>query len=403
MSHILIVNVASHGLVYPTLAVVTALVDRGHRVSYVAAGGFADLVRAAGAAVVPYRSEIIDADAAEVFGSDDLGVRPHLMYLRENLSVLRSTVAALDRDPPDLVLYDDFPFIAGQLLAARWDRPAGRLSAAFASNETYSFSGEMIELSGTIDPLDLPLFHDTLRDLLAVELPSVSVRECWNRVEDFNLVFIPKPFQWAAGTFDERFDFVGPCLADRAFLGDWQPPASGLPVVLVSLGTTFNDDPEFFRGCARAFAGRPWHVVMTLGDQVDPAELGELPPNVEARAWVSHVEVLEHAEVCVTHGGMGTVMEALSRARPLVVVPRSFDVTPMARRVADLGLGLMLAGDEADGPAILAAVEAVAGDDALRARVDEMQNHIRKAGGAAAAADRIEAYARSAGGQISRQ
>ncbi|PZG24375.1 glycosyl transferase [Micromonospora craterilacus] len=392
MAHLLFVNVASHGLVFPTLAVVTELVRRGHRVSYVTAGGFAEPVAAAGATVVPYASEIIDADAAEVFGSDDLGVRPHLMYLRENLSVLRATAAALDDDIPDLVLYDDFPFIAGQLLAARWDRPAGRLSAAFASNEHYSFSRDMIDLAGTIDPLDLPAFRDTLRELLAEHGLSRSVADCWQHVEDLNLVFVPKAFQIAGETFDDRFVFVGPCFGPRRFLGRWTPPADDRPIVLVSLGTTFNDRPDFFRDCARAFAGQPWHVVMTLGGQVDPAQLGELPPNVEVHRWVPHVEVLERAAVCVTHGGMGTLMEALHWGRPLVVVPQSFDVWPMARRVDQLGLGVLLPGEKADGDALLAAVDVVAADSALARRVAAMRAQVRQAGGAGRAADAIEGY-----------
>ncbi|WP_018585765.1 macrolide family glycosyltransferase [Salinispora arenicola] len=392
MAHLLFVNVASHGLVLPTLAVVTELVRRGHRVSYVTAGGFAVPVAAAGATVVPYASEIIDADAAEVFGANDLGVRPHLMYLRENMSVLRATAAALDDDVPDLVLYDDFPFIAGQLLAARWDRPAGRLSAAFASNEHYSFSQDMIGLAGTIDPLDLPAFRDNLAALLAEHGLTRSVVACWQHVEQFNLVFVPKAFQIAGESFDERFEFVGPCFGQRRYLGQWTPPTDDRPVVLVSLGTTFNDRPGFFRDCARAFADQPWHVVMTLGDQVDPAQLGELPPNVEAHPWVPHVEVLERASVCVTHGGMGTLMEALHWGRPLVVVPQSFDVQPMARRVDQLGLGVLLPGAKADGQELLAAVERVAGDPALAQRVAAMREQVRRAGGAVRAAGAIEAY-----------
>jgi dTDP-L-oleandrosyltransferase len=131
---------------------------------------------------------------------------------------------------------------------------------------------------------------------------------------------------------------------------------------------------------------------MTLGGQVDPAALGDLPPNVEAHRWVPHVDVLEQATVCVTHGGMGTLMEALYWGRPLVVVPQSFDVQPMARRVDQLGLGAVLPGEKADGDSLLAAVGAVAADPGLLARVEAMRGHVRRAGGAVRAADAVEAH-----------
>ena len=390
--HILIVNVASHGLVYPTLPVVSELVRRGHRVTYATAGGFAEPVAAAGATPLRYRSEILHADPEEVFGDDDGGARPHLMYLRENLSVLRAVTGHFAGEPPDLVLYDDFPFIAGRLLAARWRRPAGRLSAAFASNEHYSFSDDMVRLSGTVHPLDLPRFREALAGALATYGVTASPEEFWRRVADFTVAFIPRAFQIAAETFDDRFAFVGPCLGERGFLGRWSPPDTGVPVVLVSLGATFNGHPEFFRECVRAFAGEPWHAVLTLGDRVDPAELGVLPANVEVHRWVPHVSVLRHASVCVTHGGMGTVMESLYWGRPMVVVPRSFDVEPMARRVGELGLGVLLRPDEVDASKLREVVATVAADREMSRRVRAMRDEVRSAGGPGRAADEIEVY-----------
>jgi MGT family glycosyltransferase len=395
--HILIVNVASHGLVYPTLPVVSELVRRGHRVTYATAGGFVEPVAAAGATPLPYRSEILHADPEEVFGGDDAGARPHLMYLRENLSVLRAVTGHFGDTPPDLVLYDDFPFLAGQLLAECWGRPAGRLSAAFASNEHYSFSADMVRRSGTVHPLQLPAFRGALAETLTRYGLTATPEEFWSRVADLTVAFIPRAFQIAAETFDGRFAFVGPCLGERAFLGRWSPPPTGLPVVLVSLGATFNDHPEFFRECVRAFAGQPWHAVVTLGDRVDPAELGTLPANVEVHRWVPHVSVLEHARVCVTHGGMGTVMESLYWGRPMVVVPRSFDVEPMARRIDELGLGALLRPAEVDATTLRAAVAAVAGDHEMVRRVRAMREEVRSAGGPVRAASEIESYLSRAG------
>ncbi|MFD2349933.1 glycosyltransferase [Nonomuraea ferruginea] len=122
-------------------------------------------------------------------------------------------------------------------------------------------------------------------------------------------------------TFGERFAFVGPCLGERAFLSGWEPPGDGLPVALLSFGTVASGRPDLVRTCVRAFAELPWHGVVTLGDGMDPAELGPLPPTIEVRRWVSHLRVLEHASVAVTHGGMGTAMEALYWGCPMVVVP----------------------------------------------------------------------------------
>jgi len=389
---ILVVNVASHGHVYPTLATVGELVRRGHRVTYVTSADFAPHVAATGAAVLQYESRIAEVDPAEVFADAEDGALPHMLYLEENTAVLKATESGYGPEPPDLVVYGDFPVIAGQLLAARWDRPAARLSAAFASNETYSFSRDMIEAAGFVDPLALPSFRTRLGALLSSYGVGTPVEEFWHRVEGLTLVFVPKEFQPAGESFDDRFAFVGPCIGDMPRLGGWQRPDDGLPVVLVSLGTTFNDHPSFFAECARAFAGQPWHVVMSVGDQVDIDALRPLPANVEAHRWVSHLAVLEHASACVTHGGMGTVMASLYWGRPLVVAPRSPDVVPMAQQVSSLGLGGLVRPEEVSGSRLLSAVREVTADAALLDRVGQMRRAIREAGGADRAADEIEAY-----------
>ncbi|WP_159941972.1 MULTISPECIES: macrolide family glycosyltransferase [unclassified Nocardiopsis] len=388
MSHILFVNVAQRGHVYPTLTTVTELVRRGHSVSYTSTSELAGQIEAAGAEVVPYTSAITPENTAEAFARDD-GSAAHMLYLAENAAILRAARAGTAPQPPDLVVYGDFPIIAGQVLAHRWRRPAVRTSAAFASDERYSFSRDLVESAGFEDPLTVPRFRERLAALLAEEGLGVSAEECWNRVEDSNLVFLPRSFQIAGEGFDERFAFVGPCLGDRGFLGSWKPPQGDPPVVLVSLGTTFGSRPEFFRECARAFGGTPWHVVVTLGGHLSPEDLGPLPPNVEAHDWVSHQAVLEHARVCVTHGGMGTLMEAFSRGRPAVCVPHSPDVAPMVRQVGALSLGAVLPPGEADATKIREQVERVSQDERILERVGRLRREIRS-GGPSRAADALE-------------
>lgn len=392
----LVVNVASHGHVLPTLPVVAELVGRGHEVTYLTSPGYARMVADAGAAVLPYESVIAHLDPAEVFGEDEVGTRPHMLYLKENLAILRAARAGYGDAPPDLVLYGDFPMIAGQLLARGYRRPAVRLHAAFASNEHYSFSRDMIEASGFVDPLALPAFRSALATLLTTHGVDGGPEAFWRAVEGLNLVFIPKAFQFAGATFDERFAFVGPCIGPRDFLGTFAPPDGERPTLLVSLGTTFNDQPRFFRDCAGAFADSRWHVVLTLGGRIDPGSLGPLPPNVDAHAWVSHMAVLAHARVCVTHGGMGTLMESLYWGRPVVVVPHSPDVAPMARRVEELSLGVVIDPDNLDGARLREAVEKVVVDDGIMRQVREMRGKIRTAGGPERAAVEVEAYLRTA-------
>ncbi|MGW4502609.1 macrolide family glycosyltransferase, partial [Micromonospora sp. NPDC004336] len=356
--HILFVNVQGHGHVYPSLGLVSELARRGHRITYVTTALFADEVKAAGAEVVPYKSEFDTFHVPEVVKQEDAETQLHLVYVRENVAILRAAEEALRDDRPDLVVYDVFPFIAGRLLATAWGLPAVRLTGGFAANEHYSLFKELWRSNGQRHPADVPAVHSVLVDLLARYGVDTPIKEYWDEVEGLTVVFLPKSFQPFAETFDERFAFVGPTLTGRDGQAGWQPPRPGAPVLLVSLGNQFNEHPEFFRACADAFAGTDWHVVMAIGGFLDPAALGPLPPNVEAHRWIPFHSVLAHATACLTHGTTGAVLESFAAGVPLALVPHfATEAAPSAARVVELGLGHVLPPDRvepgqviADGP-----------------------------------------------------
>ncbi|MGW3960892.1 macrolide family glycosyltransferase [Amycolatopsis sp. NPDC005003] len=388
---ILVLNVAAAGHVHASLPAIAELARRGHRVHYVTSAEFAPTIAAAGAEPVLYTSPMASVNPAEVLEAADDGATGHLFYLKENDAIRQAAEARFADAPPDMVVFDSFPFIAGRLLATRWRRPSARLHAGFASNERFSYSRAVVAEAGFAEPLTFGRFAAALRSLLDDFGVTQDLDEFWDAIDDFNVVFIPREFQVEGPSFDDRFVFAGPGEDDGGLLGDWTPPRPGPPVVLVSLGATFGDRPDFFRNCATAFGAMPWHTVLSLGPWVDAAALGPLPPSVEAHNWVSHQAVLAHSAACVTHGGVGTVMQALGHGLPLVVAPQSPDAMPVARRVAELGLGVLLPFGEDDGERLRDAVSATLADEPMRRRAAEMGRCVRGAGGAAAAADALEA------------
>ncbi|MFD0534544.1 hypothetical protein ACFQY7_13000 [Actinomadura luteofluorescens] len=63
----------------------------------------------------------------------------------------------------------------------------------------------------------------------------------------------------------------------------------------------------------------------------------------------------------------------------MVVVPFTFDVKPMARRVGELGLGTVVPAEEFTGARLREAVEGLAGDRAALERVRRMREHTARA------------------------
>ncbi len=115
------------------------------------------------------------------------------------------------------------------------------------------------------------------------------------------------------------------------------------PLVYVTFGTVapgMGPMVPMLAEIVAAVAALPVQVLVTVGDQVDPASVGRFGANVRVERWVAQAEVLATASAVVCHGGFGTTLGALGAGVPLVTVPLFADQPYNAARVSALGAGL---------------------------------------------------------------
>lgn len=383
----------------------TELVRRGHRVTCFVAERFTDLVRSSGAEAVVYPSRFPWAD-----GPTGTPVENILAFFEEALAPVETVATRFGGDRPDLLAHDLAASEGARLLARAWDVPVVQLCPTIASGPGFSMSERQSrEVTGPppepVDPHDpaITAFTDRRKRLLAAHGLDDSPLDGFGGDDGDNIVFLPKEFQPAAETFDDRFAFIGPCLTDGSedgapeAEGGWQPP-DGRKVVLLSLGSSYTpDQAAFLRFCVEALAGSPWHLVVTLGHRVAAEELGPLPDHVETHQWLRHPEVLRHASAFITHAGMGSVMESLVHGVPMVFVPYHIDQRVIAQQAAGLDLGRVLMRESASAAALRAAVDEVVSGQDIAAAVAAMRRHVREAGGAVRGADTVERLMRRPG------
>ncbi|GAA1969175.1 macrolide family glycosyltransferase [Amycolatopsis minnesotensis] len=390
MSHIAFCVPFGAGHVNPTLGLAAELLARGHRVSYAVHSSMAGRAEAIGAEVLAYESKMLgEFDEPPEFGRGEL---PKVMaaMLRETKRLVPEMIARYEGDEPDLVVHDGPIAWWGRFLAAHWGVPVVTSWPNLVSNEHWSMT-RYVDVNRASPRLLLTF----LRMAVFAKKYRLRADTVVNGSTDLpQLVFVPRAFQFEGGTFTGAHHFVGPGLGDRsAFQGGWAPPGDR-PVVLVSLGTAYNDRPEFYRTCLDALAGRDEHVVLSVGEKIDPAGLGALPSNVEAHQSVPQLAVLERACAFVTHAGMGSTMEALHFGVPTVAIPQMPEQRANADRLAQLGLGVHLPPANVTAASLSAALDSVRGNEEMAANLASMRDEIKRAGGVRAAADVVEAELR---------
>ncbi len=387
-AHIAMVGTSAVSHVLPSLEIVRELVARGHRVTYAVSGRVAELISPTGAELVGIASTLPVADGD--WPQDPIGAAS--LFLEEAMAVLPQLHAAYDDAPADLYLYDVGAY-AGRALAEAQGRGLVQLSAAQVGWEGAreqlgaSFAG----LPG--GPAYRARFEAWLSRCGAV---TTDVEEFIGRPRRV-LAMIPRALQPYADRVDpEAATFVGPCFGAGQERDGWKRPAGAEKVLLVSLtGSACHGPQEIYHQCLAAFADLPgWHVVLQTGGSGGgggPLSPGNrIPANFEVRPWEPPLTILEHADVWVTHTGMGSSGEGLYAGVPMIAVPHGADQQLHAGRLVELGVARRIDAADVTAATLRTALMELIGDPRVAARSAWLWSEARAEGGTRRAADLVE-------------
>lgn len=383
-AHIAMIGIPAVSHILPGLEIIRELVARGHRVTYANDPAVTDLITPTGAELVPCRSTLPTDD--NVWPDDPIAAMS--LFLDNAVAALPQLGAAYDRDPADLYLYDIGAYAARALAESR-RRPLLQLSPTYVAWSDYDddIAAGLRQLPGA----------DTYRNRFAHWLAESGATT--TDVDEFSgrparaLALIARAMQPHADQVDERaVTFVGPCVRTGPERGTWSRPAGAGKVLLISLGSAYTRQPEFYRQCLAAYGDLPgWHIVLQIGKYTDPRELGPIPANVEVHSWVPQVAILEQADAFVTHAGMGSSGEGLLAGVPMIAVPQAAEQFINADQLVSLGIARRIDTADATAAALRTALLELTGDTGIAARCATLQTETRAQGGTGRAADLIEA------------
>ncbi|MBV7668532.1 glycosyl transferase [Streptomyces halstedii] len=382
-AHIAMVGVPAVSHVLPSLQVIRELVARGHRVTYANDPAVAGLITATGAEFVPVTSVLPVTD--NDWPDDPIGAMG--LFLDDAVQALPQVRAAYDTDPADLYLYDIGAY-AARALAESQGRPLMLLSPTLVAWEGYE--EEVAAALWGLPGADAYRARFT-RWLAECGAVTTDMDAFCGRPAD-TLALIPRAMQPHADRVDTgTVTFVGPCFGPRGDEHTWTRPEGAERVLLVSLGSAYTRQPEFYRRCLAAYGDLPgWHVVLQIGKYVDPGELGAIPSNVEVHSWVPQLAILKQADAFVTHAGMGGSSEGLYTGVPMIAVPQGAEQFMNADRLVELGVARRIDTADATPEALRTALRELTTDPEVARRSAELRAGAREEGGTARAADLIE-------------
>ncbi len=386
MSKILFLNGNAHGHVNPTLPVVAELTKRGEEVIYFSTKEFEQKIEATGAKFMDYGSKLYDF----FMNYKPVGSHPFYSLADVLLGMDRVVVPlVLDRIQDveiDSIIHDSM-FGAGNIIARKLNLPAICSCTTFAMNKL-PLPIHMLE-PGFHPQLDL-LYKELKEAQTEWNMDKLDIMDVFFKKEKINLVFTSRMFQPDADSFDETFHFVGPSIAVRneKHYFPFEELNDGT-TVYISMGTINNQCLDFYLKCIEAFSNQNYKVIMSVGNKVDIAALGEIPKNIIVRNHVPQLEVLQRSAVFISHGGLNSVSEALYYGVPVIAVPQANDQPMVANQLVKLGAGLCLKMSEVTPEILRTSVIELLTNNSYKNNSIKLGNSLIQAGGYKAAADII--------------
>jgi UDP:flavonoid glycosyltransferase YjiC (YdhE family) len=366
MAKIVFVPYPQVGHLNPTLKVARQLQSRGHDVSYVGSGEFAQYVSAQG---FPFFA-ILDELSPKGFFPDKIGtglrsVVPRLATDGAGARALLSQVLEeLRRIEPDLIVVDVL----------------------------------LRDLAVMAHDIDLPSI------LISLTLSDGRLRLAARSRDGFGiptLIACPPEFDFPRRWRGDNTSYIESLIDVRRkeVFFDWGRIDLLKPLIYCSLGSQshmYKQSRDFFAAIAKAMGFKPdRQLILATGGNPNADEFGQTSPNVLVVNWAPQLEVLRRASIMITNAGLGTIKDCIFFGVPMVVFPVKWEQPNNAARVAYHGLGVRGDIDNASVPRILSLIDKIERNPSFRHRVDSMSQAFRQAEQQEIGATTIESILRS--------
>jgi UDP:flavonoid glycosyltransferase YjiC (YdhE family) len=325
-----LLTTTQHGHLNPYVPVVNALLTAGSEVALL-------LLSADGGALDEQRRQALGKAQVHAIGQVEMapwsGDPAKIGPMLQSSPVADQTADALRATAPDFVLVDSLPVTASAMVGAQSSGvPYGMIWANLGGvcpsehrRGRWPYDEQVGDYLTGHGVLWSTRTHSARSPILNL-MPTIPALVGDDAVTDDGVQLVGLP--GAAGTRGDEVALPG---LDRI-----DPDR---PVVYVSFGTIFYRRPDLLRTVITGAAATGAQVIAAVGDL---AEELALPDEVLTAPYLPQREVLERADVFITHGGYNSVAESIRAATPMLVIPLAVDQPVQAYFVGSAGFGTAL-------------------------------------------------------------
>lgn len=418
----------THGHVNPITALAYELVQSGNtRVIFYGTEEFRDIIEKTGAEYRP-----LAADKFFDTPTKEIDIRTFYQILKETIDfsykILPNLIADVDRERPDILVYDQF-FYPVKCLLKILKKP--KYTSESYKPKSVAFYPSFAMNRQIASKNTSKLFKNVLLSIYLMFLIFLK-QQVFNlyhgifmihplitfmvKDENLNIVAVFPELQPKREMFDQSFKFVGPCIVEKVRnfqitdarlknvidtfpvrdLDETAPNDEPAKLVYVSMGTLYNENVKLFENIIDSFRLldndgakiklTQLKVVISVGDNVFKRfenkvkyENYKIPENVMLFPRVPQVEILKRASLFLTHAGQNSTSETIQYAVPMICLPIFGDQPMVADRVCrDLNLGIQFDPTSFKPSELADAIQEMLTNPVYKERINELSKVSRK-------------------------
>lgn len=396
MSKVVFFNLpGASGHVNPAISIVEELVERGEQVIFYASEEFRDRFSDLDVEFRTYK-KWTDHEITDEITHDILPTV--LTQFDMLLEVIHPLMKLTREDAPDYIIYDSV-CIWGKFIAQALGVPAISCITMVVSHPFIMVTDWRIS-ARVVKTLIMGLPHAMwARRMLKETLESIGLKyrgaffhvfDFFASIGDLNIVYNAKAFQPYANNLIGNFKFIGTSFRENRDHSDIDfSQFKRSKLIYISMGTINFNTEDFYRLCFQSFGDQNVDIILSVGKTTDIQSLGKVPDNFLLRHSVPQLEVLKHADLFISHGGMNSINESLYFGVPLVIVPQQFEQHFNGRRMAKIGVAQVIRPEVITLEKLRAAVNHLLSEPSYQHKAQEAGEQFRRSGGYRSAVEAI--------------
>jgi zeaxanthin glucosyltransferase len=193
-----------------------------------------------------------------------------------------------------------------------------------------------------------PVYHQLLRIARQVGI-AIRYGDYGHRLVGPEIVLGPQAIDFPRRISPSYRVYAGACVdterVEDAF--DWSRVDEDKPIVYCAVGSHggyWNQENRLrlINSVIEAFKARPEiQLLLQIADENERKRFEPLPGHILAAPWFPQLQVLSRASLLISHGGFGTVREALFYGVPMIIFPCGVDQPGNGARVQWAQVGLV--------------------------------------------------------------